>query len=320
MRTPSCSVRTLCVLGLAMSASPLFGAAYQGSAYEGFDYTSGAQITNAMAGGTGWNSTGDAGLANTSAWGVLASGTNRTVNATGLNYSDPTYSNETGLAASIVGGNTNVGRNFDQTVDAGTFYFSFLVQKTADSARTLNLSFFSGTNERLAIGQIANNVNLRNPDGSPNTGGTPNTGDFVALISNSQNNAAYNGVYTAAAPINMALNTTFLVVGKVEFGFAGGVEDRLSLYVNPTSLFVEGAPYLQVGINDFGSISAFRVFAGGAQAGPPAFPASAGVFDEIRLSSTYVGATGAIPEPSAFAGIAGACGLLAAAGRRRRRV
>jgi hypothetical protein len=317
-------LRATALLALLGSASA-YGAAYQGSAYEGFNYTSGTQITTSAGfnGGTGWNATGDSGSANTTTWGVLASGTIRNVHTTGLDHGASGYPSETGLSATVAGTGTagaNVGRDFGQSVDSGTFYFSYLTQKTVDTVRTLNLSFFSGTNERLAIGQIANNVNLRNSDGSVDAVTTPNQGHFAALVSNSQNNSAFNGVYTSATPQSYALGSTFLIVGKIEFNYLGGVEDRLSLYINPSSLTDEGAqaPYLQVSVNDIGSISAFRIFAGGNQTSPSVFNASGGIFDEIRLGTTYTTVTGAIPEPSSFAALAGIAGLTFAALRRRR--
>ena len=323
--TKSTLLRATALFALLGSASA-FGAAYVGSAYEGFDYTpSGTQIATSAGfnGGTGWNATGDSGQANTTTWGVLASGTIRNIHTTGLDYSGPGYPGETGLSATVAGtgsAGANVGRDFGQSVDSGTFYFSYLTQKTVDTVRTLNLSFFSGTNERLAIGQIANNLNLRNPDGSVDGTTTPNQGHFAALVSNSQNNAAFNGDNTSATPVSYALGTTFLVVGKIEFGYASGVEDKLTLYINPSSLTDEGlvTPYLEVSVNDFGSISAFRIFAGGNQTSPSVFNASGGIFDEIRLSTTYTGVTGAIPEPSSFAALAGLAGLAFAATRRRR--
>jgi hypothetical protein len=320
--TNSRSLRATALLALLGSVSA-HGAAYVGSAYEGFDYTASSQINNTLNGGTGWNATGDGSQANTQAWGVLASGTIRNVHTTGLDYGASGYPAETGLAATVAGTGTagaNVGRNFGQTVDSNTFYFSYLTQKTVDTVRTLNLAFFSGTNERLAIGQIANNINLRNPNGTADVTTTPNQGHFAALVSNSQNNAAFNGVYTSATPESYALGSTFFIVGKIEFNYAAGVEDKLTLYINPSSLTDEGAltPYLEIGVNDFGSISAFRIFAGGNQTSPSTFNASGGVFDEIRLGTNFTAVTGAIPEPSSFAALAGLAGLAVAASRRRR--
>ena len=322
MNIPPRYVHPLGFAAFAAAASVGFGQAYLGSAYEGFNYTSGATIDASMAGGAGWNATGDAGSANTTTWatGPATGGTGRTVNASGLDYSNPAYPTETGLAASITGvpGTSNVGRLIGQTVGTGAFYFSFLTQKTVAQNRTVNFSFFNGTSERLAIGQIASNTNLKNPDGSTDTTSTPNSGNFVALISAPQNGTGVAGVYSAASPIAYDVGTTHLVVGKIEFDFAGGFADRFTLYIDPSSLVDENllTPYLQVASNDFGTLNGFRMFSGATASG---FTASGAVFDEIRMSSTYLGVTGAIPEPSAYAGLAGAGGLLLAAGLRRRR-
>lgn len=278
MRILSLPVRARGFAAFLAAASVGFAQSYVGSAYEPFNYTSGATIDATLAGGTGWNATGDAGLANTTTWatGPATGGTGRTVSTTGLSYTNPSYPTSSGLGASISGvpGSSNVGRLIGQTVSAGTFYFSFLTQKTVNQVRTVNFSLFNGTNERLAIGQIANNVNLKNPDGSVDSTSTANSGAFVALISNPQGGVGTAGVYSSSAPIAFDTATTHLVVGKIEFDFVGGAADRLSLYVDPSSITDEGSltPYLQVASNDFGALNGFRVFAGATASG---FTASA---------------------------------------------
>ncbi len=289
---------------LALSASlPAFAASYQGSAHENFDYPVGA-LTSAQNGGTGWNAVGD-NSANTASWGVgtslTSSGSGAAIQAASLDLSTSGYPAETGGAAVVSGAaaSSSIGRQFGQSVDAGTFYFSFLTQKTNTELRTVNLSFF-GTNERLAIGQIANNLNTRDEDGNWLNNVGANSGNFVALISNSQNNStaantagpAAMGVYVnTTAPVAYPSASVAFVVGKIEFNFAGGVEDRLTLYVNPGNLSDEGAltPYLVVDHNDFGALTGFRVFAGATANG---FNASGGVFDEIRFGSTYASVVG----------------------------
>ena len=324
MNLPSASGSrfALTCLGFAAAALPAFGASYVGSAHDGFDYTSGVLIDSTLSGGTGWNAGGDA-SANTTTWatGPASSGSNRTIHSAGLSYGGSGYPAGTGLAANIVGG-SGVGRSLGQTVDSGTFYFSSLVPKTVDQVRTVNFSFFNGTNERLAVGQIANNTNLRNPDGNadPDAATKANSGQFVALFSNPQNATGTAGVYTSAAPVAFDLGTTHLLVGKIEFDFAGGFADRFTLYVDPSDLGDEGSatPYMEISSNDFGAIDGFRMFAGSTSGG---FTASAALFDEIRFGSTYDAVTGvaAIPEPSSAAALLGASGLSLAALRRRRR-
>ena len=321
-------LRATALLALLGSASA-YGAAYVGSAYEGFDYSSGA-MTNTLNGGTGWNASGD-NSANTTSWGVGTSltitGSGAAVQSSGLDLATSGYPAETGASTLVSGASasSSIGRQFGQSVDTGTFYFSFLTQKANTELRTVNLSFF-GTNERLAIGQIASNLNTRDADGNWLSNAGANSGNFAALISNSQNNAAAantagpaaNGVYVnTTAPVAYSSTAVSLLVGKIEFNFSGGVEDRFSLYINPGDLTDEGAqtPYLIIDHNDFGALTGFRIFAGATGGG---FTASGAQFDEIRLGTTYTTVTGAIPEPSSFAALAGLAGLTFAGLRRRR--
>lgn len=299
------------LLTLLASTAITHAAAYVGSAYEGFDYAAGA-MTNTLNGGTGWNATGDA-SANTASWGV---GTNLTPTGT------PTIT-AAGLVGSsaLINGPSQIGRSFGgQTVDAGTFYFSYLTQKTVNEVRTVNFGFF-GTTERVAIGQIASNTNTRDQDGGWLSGAAANSGNFSVLVSNSQNTtvaapgdaASYNGVYVnQSAPAAFALGATALVVGKFEFDI-NGTADRLTLYINPGNLLNESSltPYLVLDHNDFGSLTGLRLFSGGNATG---FPASGGQFDEIRLGTTFAQV---VPEP-------GSAALLASGGmalliRRRKR-
>jgi hypothetical protein len=323
--TKSRSLRATALLALLGPASA-FSAAYVGSAYEGFNYTA-ATITSGTAstynGGTGWNATGD-GSANTTNWGT---GTSLTVTGTpsiqssSLDYSGGSYPTELGnsILVSGVSAASNVGRAFGQSVDSGTFYFSYLVKKTVDNVRTVNFSFF-GTNERIAIGQIASNVNLKLADGTadPDAATKANKGEFAVLVSNVQSSTGTAGVYTASSPVSFALNSTFLVVGKIEFNVST-VADRLTLYINPGNLSDESSStaYMQVSGIDFGTLTGFRIFAG---ANATNFPASAAQFDEVRLGTTYNAVTGVlpIPEPSSFAALAGLAGLALAASRRLR--
>lgn len=202
------------LLALTVGSLPLLGAVYQGSANEGFDYAPGT-VDGTYGGGTGWNASGDA-SANTTTWAVganLVATGSRAVTADSLSNGNPAYPASIGNAV-LISGAGQVGRSFGQTIDAGSFYFSYLTRKTVDTLRTVNLSFFSATNERLAIGQIANNVNTRDQDGVWQAGAGANDGNFALFLANSQNNpsgqaveSAFNGVYVnTTAPISYAVD------------------------------------------------------------------------------------------------------------------
>ena len=300
---------------LAFAATlPASAASYVGSAYEGFDYAAG-NMANTFAGGTGWNSTGD-NSPNTTTWGVTLTPGGTAYTGSGpvfaLNATAANQQITAGGAALIVGGTGQAGRNFGQNVDSGTFYFSFKVKKTVDNVRTVNFSLFgdagsaANPNERIAFGQIANNTSLKLADGSadPDAATKANQGKFAALV---QNGAAQTGgtfttsqagVYTAATEQAFTLNQTFLIVGKIEFNYAGGngADDRVTYYINPASLTNESlaTPYLTLDKYNIGTLVGFRLFAGASQTvNSVTFNPSAAEFDEIRLGTTYTSVTGA---------------------------
>jgi MYXO-CTERM domain-containing protein len=319
------------------------GAAYVGSAYEGFGYTAG-NMTNTLNGGTGWNATGDSLLANTTTWGVTLAPNGNTV-ASGVYNLGGTTANQqiTAGGAALIAGAGQAGRNFGQNVDSGTFYFSYTAKKTDVDVRTVNFAFFgdagaaANPTERFSIGQIANNTNLRLADGTtdPSAVTKANQGNFAVLVGTAGAQAsgsftsANSGVYTAATEQAFTLGDTFQIVGKVEFNYAGGngFDDRITVYINPGSLTDENlvSPYITLDKFNIGTLTGFRVFAGGNQTNQTVgaqtgltFAPSAAEFDEIRLGTTYTGVTGAIPEPSSFTALAGLAGLAFAATRRRR--
>lgn len=331
---------------LALLGSAAHGAAYVGSAYEGFDYTAG-NMTNTLNSGTGWNATGSSSVSNTTTWGVTQTPSGTTFTGSGPVFSlGGTAANQqiTAGGAALIAGAGQAGRNFGQNVDTGTFYFSYTVKKTDPDVRTVNFALFgdagstANPNERFSIGQIANNTNLRLSDGSvdPAAVTKANQGNFAVLVGNAGAQAGGTftttnaGVYTAATEQAFSVGDTFQIIGKVEFNYAGGngADDRITVYINPSSLVDENAliPYLTLDKFNVGTLVGFRVFAGGNQTGQTVgtqtgltFAPSAAEFDNIRLGSTYLAVTGAaIPEPSSFAALAGLTGLALAAVRRRR--
>jgi hypothetical protein len=320
MTTPR-SLRAASLLALLASA-PAFGATYVGSAYESFDYTAG-NLTNVLNGGTGWNATGDSTQANTTTWGVTLTPSGTTFTGSGpvfaLNATATNQQITAGGAALIVGGTGQAGRNFGQNIDTGTFYFSFKVKKTVDAVRTVNFSLFgdngatANPTERIAFGQIANNVSLRSPDGSadPAAATKANQGKFAVLVQAGAAQAGGTfttgtypagniGVFTAATEQNFELNQTFLIVGKIEFNYTGGngSDDRVTYYINPASLTNESLATSYITLDKFniGTLVGFRLFAG-ATSTSPAFSASAAEFDEIRLGTTFASVTTGVTAP-----------------------
>src|SRR5688572_220896 len=152
------SARPLLALaaGLALSQAAL-AAPMLGGAYEGFDYSGdpvAGQIiqANNLAGGAGWNATGDVNLPNspTSRWGdatalPAAGGTGpaKRVLYPTLSYTATGYPTSTGgkatIDATIANQTNNVSRNMQQLVDSGSFYFSYLTDKNNDTMRTTTL-------------------------------------------------------------------------------------------------------------------------------------------------------------------------------------
>lgn len=364
------SFGTAAVFVSFIGAAALHGATYVGTAYEGFDYGAGniAQPATAsptgLNGGTGWTDTVSGGGLPT-IWGVtyganytsIISGSSgrfavagNTGTAASANQqtvaSSLSYTGLAGLAPSTGGAvqltaaaSASVGRHFGQLVDSGTFYFSYLVQKTADTARTTNLAFFgtapaspltTAPLERLSIGQIASNFNSMDAAGGLNTA-TPvppaNAGDFQVLNSNSlastssiyknagiiARNATTNPNSIAAQPFTVS--ETFMVVGKIEFDVgANTTDDKLTLWIDPTSFAEDAATaYFTTGGVDFGTLTGIRVFAGNTAGG---FNQVNAIYDEIRFGTSFSDVVVPIPEPSAAA--LGGLSLLGILLRRRR--
>lgn len=315
MTTPLRSLTTSAALAL-LASSPAFAAAYVGSAYEDFSSYSPGNMVNTLAGGTGWNATGDALAANTTTWGVTLSPNGTTVTGNFALGGTPANQQITAGAAALIAGAGQAGRNFGQNVDSGTFYLSFTVKKTVENVRTVNFSLFGDNGasvtptERIAFGQIASNTNLRLPDGTQDFDtAKANQGKFAALVQAGAAQAGGTfttgtypagniGIYTAATEQSFALNETFLVVCKIEFNYTGGngFDDRVTYYLNPASLTNESAstPYITLDKFNIGTLVGFRLFAGGASG---TFNPSAAEFDNIRLGTTYASVTGAAVTP-----------------------
>ena len=242
-------------IALSWSANA-FAAAYVGSAYEPFNYTVGSNLVIAeifQPRKTGWNATGtSAANAATGAWGdttalpaVGGSDAAKTITTPSLTYSVSGYPASTGNKTTIDGtsATNNVSRNIGQTVDTGTFYFSYLSKLDVATQRTFSLGFFGpangvtgtpgNTTERVSNGQIG-----------VSTAGAATTNGNIGLIVNNNNTATSNSIVNATTPIAYGTNVTHLIVGRVDWNPTGN--DTFSLYVDPTSLTAEPVtPYIQ---------------------------------------------------------------------------
>ncbi len=286
-------------LGLAIatavtltSTDSMKAAAYIGTAYEGFDYanntTIGGTTTTGPNGGTGFNSTGNPALANTTRWIDTpgASHVEGLAKTGSLSVSTTGYPSSTGNKLSVTGVATTGSsyRALGQTVDSGTLYFSFLSRRTNTTNRSVNVAFYNSgsTVERFNVGQTGTNT----ATGSPSS--TYSAGNIALALNNGAN------VFNSAAPVAYGTNTTHLIIGRVDFNFTGAFE-RIRLYVDPSSLSSEpGTAYVDNTSIDVTNIVGFRPFAGNSTTG--ANVSATADFDEFRFGTTFESV--AVPEPS----------------------
>lgn len=294
-----------------MLLAPIFvhAVALTTTLHEGFDYIETNNPDDDTRDGDIFGNNGGTGFGEGN-WGVTSTGglPNSTLNVItpGLAFSGlATTGGALQLNATTTGRDENFFRPLNQALDAGTFYFSFLVRKDLEGLRTINLAFYgvgpnsSFTTERVAVGQFGGRS-------------TSSMGNFAVA----QFNSVGSGPLTfAPAPTSFESGPTYLLVGRIEFNVSGQ-NDMLTLYVNPTVGKSEPAiPSLQTAAEfDYGAITHVRPFSGGSQVGS-VLPAIEGTFDEIRLGPTYASVT--VPEPGSWAllGMTASCLLL-----RRRRV
>ena len=298
------SLTVVACMGVLCTSHLASAAVISGSMYEGFDYPDATQFVNnsTLNGGQGWNISGnlDANAAGANWGSILNSGTNRFATAPGLSYVAtgylPSSGNKLTMDASVANVSQNIGRTLGgQTIDSGTTYFSLLMSKNNDTARTINWAFFNGTSERFAVGQIATTAG--------------NSGGNITMLMNNSNPA---GLLTPGNPIAMGVGQTHLLIGRIDWNSAGF--ETVSLWVDPTDVTSEataGATYLSTSAFELTAITGVRPFVGNNATG---FPAVSANFDEFRLGGTWESVTSlaVVPEPTtgAFLGL-GAVSLLA---------
>lgn len=279
-------------------------ASFQGTAYEGFNYTAGAITPKATApilatdpllnGGTGFNATGTADANITwdaplgGGWGnvgrvattvepilaaIIASPNGagsgvREIDATGLTIATSGYLSPTGLALKLNGtGSTSatIGRHLGQNITEGTFYVSYLTNRTENSGpRSTNVAFFREGVELFAFGQIGGDAN------------------FVLSWAGSGVVApSLSGSVSAPTPQVWTTAQTYLIVLKVEIN-QSGTNERITAWINPTDLANDynNPIYLQSSRDIGASITGFRPFVGNATA-------NVAIFDEFRFGTTF---------------------------------
>jgi len=320
--TVRCAAFAVAIIGTFYSTPTTFATAISGSMQEPFAdplYTNGYAFVNTPVSptqnsGQGWNVNGTTDVNNSgSTWGgvsALNSGTNRNATSPGLTSTAIGYLNGTGNKLTLdatISGTTgqNIGRTLGgQSIDSGITYFSMLLSRNSvDNFRTINVAFFNDTNERFAVGQIGA------PAGS--------SGGNITLL---MNNTNPGGLIVPANPIAMGNGITHLVVGRIDWNAAGN--ETVSIWVDPANVTTEAAAgtiYASSNGFELTNLTRVRPFVGANSAGPPAFTAVSGNFDEIRLGGTWESVTSQavpVPEPSALVIAAiGVVGLIA--GRRR---
>lgn len=269
--------------------------------YDGFDYTSGANITG-LTGGSGWRTP-------VGTYPYSTSGTTGTINASGLSYTGInagyTGFSSSGLAANMGGvfrnqrllqidaggiydtnGLRGAGNFIGGSTVTGTLWGSFLIGAsiwgTASGPQALfNLGTTAGTGTQASIRQ---------------------TGAGTAISVTDQSGGS---IGATGSIVTSSLSTTNpnLIVFRYQFNGAGN--DTFSVWLNPTSA------------SDTASISAT---AADFVLNQPEFRSVNAngnlVFDEIRFGTTFADVV-PIPEPATWGLLAGSVGVLAFIRRRR---
>lgn len=283
-------------------------------AYEGFDYVIAPDGLGGQAGGTGF----------VGGWDNVAN--DGEILAPTLSYTDGggrtlvTSGNMARMDGSTVGNSVNF-RTIDTSLYGGasTVYISFLGQKlpsgigTPLDSRAVNLAVFAPaagggvTGERLSVGHGTNS-----PAGGFN--GEYRWGHFTGGNgANGQVGDASNLHYSGFNIMDSVLVVLRIDINPAELG---GVNDRSTLYINPSldaepgtsSAIVIDTRDIYSAVTDIGRL---RPFAGNQNAN------GTGIMnlDEIRIGTTWGDVTPFIPEP----GTAALAGLASLALLRRRR-
>jgi hypothetical protein len=227
--------------------------------YEPFEYTIGINQLSGKSGGTGFSG----------AWSAPDGGTTSPdIQALGLRYIDSSGKRlEATGSAALVDGPSTVYRNVPfNTIPAETttMYVSMIGQRVAgNQSRFANLAFFEGSTERFALGHPSNQNNW---------------------------SATFSGTGSGTAASTVPATEKALLVMKVELNVNGGVNDRISIFVNPTLGSEPATPNATFTstaniINTFGQLTRIRLAAGGATSTTTLDTHA--LFDEIRIGVNW---------------------------------
>lgn len=306
----------LLAMSATAQAASLQGNAYEGFDYTAGAITPPNPVADVPAllnGGTGFNATGTADANATwdaalgGGWGnvgraavpeviepptpavtaIIASpngagGGVREIDASGLSIATSGYLAPTGRALKLNGsGSTSatLGRHLGQNITEGTFYVSYLTNRTENSGpRSTNVAFFRDGTELFAFGQIGGDAN------------------FVLSWAGSGVVApSVSGTVSAPTPQLWTTAQTYLIVLKVEIN-QNGTNERITAWINPTDLANDynNPVYLQSSRDIGASITGFRPFVGNATA-------NVAIFDEFRFGPTFnsvLTTTAPTPKPA----------------------
>lgn len=184
----------------------------------------------------------------------------------------PTSAGGTGFSQTIL-------RSLGQSINAGTVYFGFMLQRENTTNRTFSFALFNGTNtERLSVGQFA--------------GSTLSTSGNIGMTITNDVVAPFTG-----ASVAMGTGIAHQFVLRIDFDSGGVDVDRVRLYLNPLTIEEPGTAYVDTTTN-VTTISHVRLFAGNTSGSNPGVNGS---YDQLKVGTTYGEVVSTIPEPSTAA-------------------
>jgi len=264
--------------------------------YEGFDYTASANVTG-QTGGSGWR--------NPASFSWTTVGTTGTVAASGLSYTGANAA-YTAFASAGLAGNygANVRNNRLLAIDTGGVYDTaglrgagnFIGGSTVTS--TLWGSFLVGSTNFASTHMIFNLSGGTGSSASIRQGGAG--GAIQITDGGSGTNFGTGSILTSA----LSTTNPNLIVFRMVFN--GASDDTMSVWLNPTAATDTASILATIANLALNTVELRNVQAANL------------VFDEIRFGTTFADVV-PIPEPSAFAALAGLGVLGLAAVRRRRR-